>query len=62
MKKTERERTNKRDCSDDLRAWFIKQECALFRYRFEQESLEEKKNFLGHLNLNWKIVSSFFLS
>lgn len=42
--------------SDDLRDWFVKQETALFKYRFEQESLEEKKSFLRHLNLNWKIV------
>lgn len=46
--------------SEDLRDWFVKQETALFKYRFEQESLEEKRNFLRHLNLNWKIVSALF--
>ncbi|CAO0803387.1 unnamed protein product [Mucor circinelloides] len=44
--------------SEDLRDWFVKQETALFKYRFEQESLEEKRNFLRHLNLNWKILSN----
>ncbi|KAI8370234.1 eukaryotic and archaeal DNA primase, large subunit-domain-containing protein [Blakeslea trispora] len=44
--------------SDDLRQWFIKQECTLFQYRFEQEPMEEKKNFLNDLNLNWKILTS----
>ncbi|KAI9493481.1 DNA primase large subunit Spp2 [Zychaea mexicana] len=42
--------------SEDLRAWFLRQECALFKFRFEQESLEEKKNFVSSLNLSWSIV------
>jgi DNA primase large subunit len=42
--------------SEDLREWFLKQETALFKYRFEQETMEEKKRFLQYLNLNWKIV------
>ncbi|KAI7849928.1 DNA primase large subunit Spp2 [Circinella umbellata] len=42
--------------SEDLRAWFLRQECALFKYRFEQESLEEKKNFVAGLNLSWSIL------
>lgn len=44
--------------SEDLQNWFIKQECALFKYRFEQETQEEKRNFLEYLNLNWKILST----
>lgn len=39
-----------------MREWFVKQECDLFKYRFEHEPLEEKKKFLEHLNLNWKMV------
>ncbi|KAI9030926.1 eukaryotic and archaeal DNA primase, large subunit-domain-containing protein [Phycomyces nitens] len=42
--------------SEELRIWFLRQECNLFRYRFEQESQEDKKQFLTELNLNWKIV------
>lgn len=48
-------------CSDELREWFVKQECDLFKYRFEQEPMEEKRNFLEYLNLNWKIVSVCFI-
>ncbi|KAI8069021.1 eukaryotic and archaeal DNA primase, large subunit-domain-containing protein [Gilbertella persicaria] len=43
--------------SEDLREWFIKQETALFQFRFEQETMEEKKHFLEYLNLSWKILS-----
>ncbi|KAI9483560.1 MAG: eukaryotic and archaeal DNA primase, large subunit-domain-containing protein [Benjaminiella poitrasii] len=43
--------------SEDLREWFLNQETALFKYRFEQESFEEKKNFLQHLDLNWRMLS-----
>ncbi|CDS08326.1 hypothetical protein LRAMOSA02274 [Lichtheimia ramosa] len=39
--------------SEDSRAWFLRQECALFKYRFEQETLEEKKKFVAGLKLSW---------
>ncbi|OAD80787.1 hypothetical protein PHYBLDRAFT_104739 [Phycomyces blakesleeanus NRRL 1555(-)] len=42
--------------SEELRVWFLRQECNLFRYRFEQEGQEEKRRFLTELNLNWKIL------
>ncbi|KAG0166299.1 hypothetical protein DFQ28_007551 [Apophysomyces sp. BC1034] len=42
--------------SEDLREWFSRQECALFKYRFEQETMEDKKRFLANLDLNWKIL------
>ncbi|KAI8148521.1 DNA primase large subunit Spp2 [Fennellomyces sp. T-0311] len=42
--------------SEDLRSWFLRQECALFKYRFEQQSIEEKKQFVAGLNLSWSIV------
>lgn len=41
-----------------MQNWFIKQESALFKYRFEQETMEEKKNFLQDLNLNWRVLSN----
>ncbi|KAI9331903.1 eukaryotic and archaeal DNA primase, large subunit-domain-containing protein [Pilaira anomala] len=44
--------------NEELREWFIKQECILFKYRFEQDSQEEKKEFLRHLNLNWKMLTT----
>ncbi|KAI7905502.1 eukaryotic and archaeal DNA primase, large subunit-domain-containing protein [Cokeromyces recurvatus] len=43
--------------SEDLREWFLNQETALFKYRFEQESFEEKKKFLQQLDLNWKMLT-----
>ncbi|KAF7721124.1 hypothetical protein EC973_005389 [Apophysomyces ossiformis] len=42
--------------SEDLREWFLRQECALFRFRFEQETMEDKKRFLANLDLDWKIL------
>ncbi|KAI8987309.1 eukaryotic and archaeal DNA primase, large subunit-domain-containing protein [Mycotypha africana] len=41
----------------DLRKWFVNQELALFKIRFDQESMEEKKRFLASLNLNWEMIS-----
>ncbi|CAM0137401.1 unnamed protein product [Umbelopsis sp. WA50703] len=43
--------------SEDLRSWFLRQECALFRHRFELESRKEKEAFLKTLDINWKVVS-----
>ncbi|CAO3660118.1 unnamed protein product [Umbelopsis vinacea] len=43
--------------SEDLRSWFLRQECALFRYRFELESRKEKEALLKTLDINWKVVS-----
>jgi DNA primase large subunit len=42
--------------SEELHEWFIRQELALFRYRFDQEPLEQKKKFLSSLNFNWDTV------
>ncbi|KAI8369573.1 DNA primase large subunit Spp2 [Radiomyces spectabilis] len=44
--------------SEESRAWFLRQECLLFKHRFEQETLEDKKAFLASLNLNWKVLTS----
>ncbi|KAI7893439.1 eukaryotic and archaeal DNA primase, large subunit-domain-containing protein [Mucor mucedo] len=44
--------------SDELQEWFIKQECELFKYRFDQEPIPEKKKFLEDLNLNWKMLTT----
>ncbi|RCH81500.1 hypothetical protein CU098_004655 [Rhizopus stolonifer] len=43
--------------SEDMRAWFVRQETTLFKFRFEQETTEEKKAFLQKLNLNWKMIN-----
>ncbi|RCH94711.1 hypothetical protein CU097_012351 [Rhizopus azygosporus] len=43
--------------SEDLKNWFVRQETTLFKFRFDQESMEEKKAFLQQLNLNWKMLS-----
>ncbi|KAF9026511.1 hypothetical protein BGZ52_006614 [Haplosporangium bisporale] len=43
--------------SQELRQWFLRAECALFRYRFEKESLKEQLEFLEKQNLTWKKVS-----
>ncbi|KAG0949161.1 hypothetical protein G6F30_002403 [Rhizopus arrhizus] len=43
--------------AEDLRDWFVRQETTLFKFRFEQEPMEEKKAFLQKLNLNWKMLS-----
>ncbi|KAI8986942.1 DNA primase large subunit Spp2 [Pilobolus umbonatus] len=44
--------------SEDLREWFLRQETALFKYRFDTEPLDMKRRFLKHLNLSWKILST----
>ncbi|RUS16956.1 DNA primase large subunit [Endogone sp. FLAS-F59071] len=43
--------------SEELRSWFLRQECALFRHRFEIEATNDKQAFLGSLNFSWSIVS-----
>ncbi|KAI8335000.1 DNA primase large subunit [Chlamydoabsidia padenii] len=44
-------------CRDEeSRQWLLQQERALFRFRFEQESTEDKKRFLETTNLGWKVV------
>ncbi|KAF9163458.1 hypothetical protein DFQ26_002507, partial [Actinomortierella ambigua] len=43
--------------SPELRAWFLKAECALFKYRFDRESLEDQIAFLEHQSLFWRRVS-----
>ncbi|KAF9100597.1 hypothetical protein BGX27_000324 [Mortierella sp. AM989] len=43
--------------SQELRSWFLRAECALFRYRFEHESSDGQLEFLEKQNLNWKKVS-----
>ncbi|CAG8525975.1 6556_t:CDS:10 [Dentiscutata erythropus] len=40
--------------TDELRKWFIKYECALFRIRFIEENKEERQAFLNNERLNWK--------
>ncbi|CAO3624735.1 unnamed protein product [Cunninghamella echinulata] len=42
--------------SDELREWFLRQECALFKFRYEQEMSEDRKRFLESSNLSWKII------
>ncbi|KAF9094273.1 hypothetical protein BGX29_009560 [Mortierella sp. GBA35] len=43
--------------SQELRSWFLRAECALFRYRFEKEMLKDQLEFLEKQNLSWKKVS-----
>ncbi|KAG0206850.1 hypothetical protein BGX28_001785 [Mortierella sp. GBA30] len=43
--------------SQELRSWFLRAECALFRYRFEKELLKDQLEFLEKQNLSWKKVS-----
>ncbi|KAG0230815.1 hypothetical protein BGW42_000680 [Actinomortierella wolfii] len=43
--------------SPELRAWFLKAECALFKYRFDKESLEDQIAFLEHQSLFWRRLS-----
>ncbi|KAJ3035282.1 DNA primase large subunit [Rhizophlyctis rosea] len=38
--------------TEDLRQWFIKQETALFAYRFNREETAEQDAFLKHINLS----------
>ncbi|OZJ06838.1 hypothetical protein BZG36_00186 [Bifiguratus adelaidae] len=44
--------------SEELRSWFLRQECALFRHRYENESMAEKHAFLDDLQLDWKVLSN----
>ncbi|KAF0483922.1 DNA primase large subunit Spp2 [Gigaspora margarita] len=39
--------------TEELRKWFIKQECALFRIRFIEENKEERQAFLNNERLYW---------
>ncbi|KAF9904093.1 hypothetical protein EC991_003068 [Linnemannia zychae] len=43
--------------SQELRSWFLRAECALFRYRFDKEKLKDQLEFLEKQNLSWKKVS-----
>ncbi|KAI9319961.1 DNA primase large subunit Spp2 [Dichotomocladium elegans] len=43
--------------SAEKRAWFIRQECALFKYRFEQETADERAKFVSSLDLRWTLVT-----
>ncbi|KAF9916187.1 hypothetical protein BX616_004387, partial [Lobosporangium transversale] len=40
--------------NQELRSWFLRAECALFRYRFEKEILSDQLEFLEQQNLSWK--------
>ncbi|RIA92495.1 eukaryotic and archaeal DNA primase, large subunit-domain-containing protein [Glomus cerebriforme] len=41
----------------DLRNWFLKYECALFKLRFIRENKEERLAFLNNENIRWKNLS-----
>ncbi|ORX44889.1 hypothetical protein BCR36DRAFT_334136 [Piromyces finnis] len=43
--------------TEDLRDWFIKQECILFQIRWNNSSKSEKQGFVQSLNLNLENVS-----
>ncbi|KAF9179128.1 hypothetical protein BGZ50_007209 [Haplosporangium sp. Z 11] len=43
--------------SQELRSWFLRAECALFKYRFEKELMKDQLEFLEKQNLSWKKVS-----
>ncbi|KAF9963334.1 hypothetical protein BGZ65_004285 [Modicella reniformis] len=43
--------------SQELRSWFLRAECALFRYRFDREVSSEQIRFIVSQNLSWKKVS-----
>ncbi|KAJ3342485.1 hypothetical protein HDU93_002244 [Gonapodya sp. JEL0774] len=43
--------------TDDLRAWFLRQEVALFKHRWEQCSADERTNFVDSLKLDLHPVS-----
>lgn len=38
---------------EELRARFLKVEALLFKIRFEEDSLEERKQFLDTLSFDW---------
>ncbi|TPX59518.1 hypothetical protein PhCBS80983_g02395 [Powellomyces hirtus] len=42
----------------DLRRWLVKQETALFMYRFRQEEKAERTRFIQDLNLDMPVVSN----
>ncbi|CAO3586147.1 unnamed protein product [Absidia cylindrospora] len=42
--------------SEESRDWFLRQEDALFKFRFEQEMAEDRRLFLETANLDWKVV------
>ncbi|KAI8063553.1 eukaryotic and archaeal DNA primase, large subunit-domain-containing protein [Gongronella butleri] len=44
--------------SDESREWFLRQETALFRFRFEQEMTEDKKIFLDTAKMGWSVVDT----
>lgn len=41
----------------DLRQWLIRQETALFMYRFKQEEQAERDRFLNHVKLNMSVIT-----
>jgi hypothetical protein len=44
------------DVSEDLRRWFLNQECTLFRYRFEGELRKDKEEYIIHHKLGYEPV------
>ena len=42
--------------SEDLRRWFLSQECTLFKLRFEAESRRDKMEFMKLAGLNYEPV------
>ncbi|CAO3644859.1 unnamed protein product [Cunninghamella blakesleeana] len=42
--------------SEELREWFLRQESELFKFRYEQEIVEDRKRFLENSNLSWKVI------
>ncbi|GBB83688.1 hypothetical protein RclHR1_10380011 [Rhizophagus clarus] len=43
--------------TEDLRNWFLKYECALFKLRFLRENPVEKLGFLNDENMRWKSLN-----
>ncbi|CAG8526603.1 16474_t:CDS:10 [Funneliformis caledonium] len=43
--------------TENLRAWFLKYECALFKLRFSRENKDERLSFLKDENITWKNLS-----
>ncbi|KND01027.1 DNA primase subunit PRI2 [Spizellomyces punctatus DAOM BR117] len=41
----------------DLRQWFIKQETALFMYRYKQEEQVERDRFLKHVQMDMSVIT-----
>jgi DNA primase large subunit len=44
--------------TEDLRRWFVNQECALLRLRLEKLSSEERKHFMQDNNLEYHLLSA----